>query len=65
MRSVISMKITIDLIEEGIYRALLIKINNVQKEQGLPTFTLEEFVSMILADKATIETLKTLADSIK
>ncbi len=59
------MKITIDLIEEGTYRALLLKINKVQKEQGLPEFTLEQFVSMMLAEDTIIQTLKTLANSIK
>lgn len=59
------MKITIDLIEEGIYRALLIKLNKAQEEQQLPTFTLEQFISMILADATTIEALKKLTDSIK
>lgn len=59
------MKISIDLIEEGTYRALLLKVNKVQKEQGLPEFTLEQFISMILADKTTIETLKLLTDSLK
>lgn len=59
------MKITIDLIEEGIYRALLLKINKVQKEQGLPEFTLEQFISMMLAEETTIQTLKALTDSIK
>ena len=59
------MKITIDLIEEGIYRALLLKINKVQKEQGLPEFTLEQFISMMLAEETTIQTLKAITDSIK
>lgn len=59
------MKITIDLIEEGTYRALLLKINKVQKEQGLPEFTLEQFVSMMLAEDTIIQTLKALANSIK
>lgn len=59
------MKITIDLIEEGTYRALLLKINKVQKEQGLPEFTLEQFISMMLAEDTIIQTLKTLANSIK
>lgn len=59
------MKITIDLIEEGTYRALLLKINKVQKQQGLPEFTLEQFISMMLAEETTIQTLKALTDSIK
>lgn len=58
------MKITIDLIEEGTYRALLIKINKAQKEQGLPEFTLEQFISMMLAEKTTIETLKALTNNL-
>lgn len=59
------MKITIDLIEEGTYRALLLKINKVQKEQGLPEFTLEQFISMMLAEETTIQTLKALTNSLK
>lgn len=42
-------KITIDLYEEGKLRALLLKLNKEQKKANLPEFTLEQFVSMLLA----------------
>ena len=48
-------KITIDLIEEGKYRVLLMKLNKMQKKYNKPTFTLEEFVSMLLATPDIID----------
>lgn len=42
-------KISIDLIEEGKYRVLLMKLNKMQTEANKPIFTLEEFISMLLA----------------
>lgn len=42
-------KISIDLIEEGKYRVLLMKLNKMQTESNKPIFTLEEFISMLLA----------------
>lgn len=53
-------KITIDLFEEGKLRALLLKLNKEQKKQNKPEFTLEEFVSMLLATPEFIDMIDAL-----
>jgi len=55
-------KITIDLYEEAKIRTLLLKLNKEQKKEGKPEFTLEQFVSMILATPDFIDMLEVLSN---
>lgn len=55
-------KITIDLFEEGKIRALLLKLNKEQKKVNKPEFTIEEFVSMLLATPEFIEMIDLLSN---
>jgi len=55
-------KITIDLYEEGKLRAILLKLNKEQKKANLPEFTLEQFVSMLLATPEFLGMLDILSD---
>lgn len=59
------MKIQIDLIEEAKYRLLLNKLNKAQSLENKPTFTLEEFISMLLATPEVISTLDLLSQMIE
>lgn len=55
-------KITIDLYEEGKLRAILLKLNKEQKKANLPEFTLEQFVSMLLATPEFLSMLDILSE---
>lgn len=55
-------KITIDLYEEGKLRAILLKLNKEQRKANMPEFTLEQFVSMLLATPEFINMLDILSD---
>lgn len=55
-------KITIDLLEAGKIRALLLKLNKEQKKNNLPEFTIEQFVSMLLATPEFIDMIDVLSD---
>lgn len=55
-------KITIDLYEEGKLRAILLKLNKEQKKANLPEFTLEQFVSMLLATPEFLSMLNILSE---
>lgn len=57
-------KITIDLYEEGKLRTLLLKLNKAQKEANKPEFTLEQFVSMLLATPEFIDMIDVFNDAI-
>lgn len=58
------MKITIDLIEEAKIRLLLMKINKKQEEEHLPSISLEDFVSMLLATPEFISIIETLSKNL-
>jgi len=55
-------KITIDLYEEGKLRAILLKLNKEQRKANMPEFTLEQFVSMLLATPDFLKMLDILSD---
>lgn len=57
-------KITIDLYEEGKLRTLLLKLNKAQKDANKPEFTLEQFVSMLLATPEFIDMIDVFNDVI-
>lgn len=52
--------ITIDLYESAKLRLLLMKLNKAQRKDNKPEFTLEQFVSMILAMPQFLEMLDML-----
>lgn len=58
-------RITIDLINEAELRLLLININKAQDMENKKHITLEQLISMLLAEPSFLEMVKAMNDTFK